>query len=600
MASVQQGEKQLFEKFWKGTFKAVASPRPGSIIVTSITSRKPLPSCEAPSSLLLPDDKRPAELVPAQETNRTNGCVRLKDSKESARYRSHSPSCDEEFTPPPARGKKKKKKSTRKKRRRSPSCSPSPVKKKKKKKSSKKRKRNRLASKKKRHSSSSPKSKRKEERKHKKHTRSRPRKSQRHHHRHYRSGSESTNSLSESCGSRARSQEESRKVKWKRSGHSSKRTRKSNGATEVTEPPLLSHTGQNNSSLSATEVISKSGSSAVLFKKAEGQLGKLARQKLNGERYEYDSGNDTSSPPSTQTSSSRSKGSQEASCPVHDGLGQTFSSEKVSSDSSSDSGNSFTSGFSRTKGTTFEDPHPSPQAHANDQRRWPLQSIRHSEKKKHSPDSTPFPSSPLRSSVQNKSSTSRSSPESSHSHLLHHKSSRSCSSGTSYSSKSCKRSSGSRSSRTRRSPSYSRYSPGRDRERDHRYGSSGKESDRHHDRRRRKQSYSPMRKRRRDSPSHLEARRITSARKRPIPYYRPSPSSSSSPTSTSSYSSWCSNFSLSPSRSRSISSDRTGRSRSWSSSSCNGSRSHSSGARNSRRSCSRSSESAGSCNSMRR
>ncbi|XP_077163887.1 serine/arginine repetitive matrix protein 4 isoform X2 [Paroedura picta] len=569
MASVQQGEKQLFEKFWRGTFKAVATPRPGSAIVASITARKP--SCEAPSSFPLPDDKRPLAPLLAEDSSRTNGCVRLKDSREPARYKSHSPTCDEEFTPPPARGKKKKKKSTRKKRRRSPSCSPSPVKKKKKKKNSKKRKRHRLSSKKRRHSSSSPKSKRKEERKHKKHTRVRPRKSQRHHHHHYRSGSESPNSFSESGGSRprARLQEESHKAKWKRSQHSSKSTRKPSGATEVTDPPLLSHATQNNRFPSATEV----------------------------------------------TSSSRSKGSQEASCQVRDGFGQVFSSEKVSSGSSSDSGNSFTSCFSRTKGPTSEDLHPSPHAQTKDQRRKPLQSVKHSEKRKHSPASIPFSSSPLRSPVQNESSTSRSSPESSHSPLLHHKAgprssqSRSCSSGTrsysrspSYSSKSCKGSSRSRSSRTRRSPSYSRYSPGRYRERDHRYGSSGKESHRHHDRQRRKQSYSPMRKRRRDSPSHLEARRITSARKRPIPYYRPSPSSSSSPSSASSYSSWYSNLSPSPSRSRSVSSNRTGRSRSWSSSSSNGSRSrsHSSGARNSRRSCSRSSKSAGSCDSMRR
>ncbi|KAF6716149.1 Serine/arginine repetitive matrix protein 4, partial [Oryzias melastigma] len=34
------GEKQLFEKFWKGTFKAVATPRPGSVIVASITARR--------------------------------------------------------------------------------------------------------------------------------------------------------------------------------------------------------------------------------------------------------------------------------------------------------------------------------------------------------------------------------------------------------------------------------------------------------------------------------------------------------------------------------------------------------------------------------
>lgn len=34
------GEKQLFEKFWKGTFKAVATPRPESIIVASITASR--------------------------------------------------------------------------------------------------------------------------------------------------------------------------------------------------------------------------------------------------------------------------------------------------------------------------------------------------------------------------------------------------------------------------------------------------------------------------------------------------------------------------------------------------------------------------------
>ncbi|KAL4660599.1 serine/arginine repetitive matrix protein 3-like [Arapaima gigas] len=80
--------------------------------------------------------------------------------------------------------------------------------------------------------------------------------------------------------------------------------------------------------------------------------------------------------------------------------------------------------------------------------------------------------------------------------------------------------------------------------------------------RRRSRSYSPIRKRRRDSPSFMEARRITSARKRPIPYYRPSPSSSSSMSSHStssrshsrsyySYSSYSHSRSQSRSRSRS-------------------------------------------------
>ncbi|XP_039363281.1 serine/arginine repetitive matrix protein 3 isoform X1 [Mauremys reevesii] len=69
--------------------------------------------------------------------------------------------------------------------------------------------------------------------------------------------------------------------------------------------------------------------------------------------------------------------------------------------------------------------------------------------------------------------------------------------------------------------------------------------------RRRSRSYSPIRKRRRDSPSFMEPRRITSARKRPIPYYRPSPSSSSS----------LSSYSYSRSYSRSYDSYSTSRSR---------------------------------------
>ena len=36
----QLEEKQLFEKFWKGTFKAVATPRPESVIVASITASR--------------------------------------------------------------------------------------------------------------------------------------------------------------------------------------------------------------------------------------------------------------------------------------------------------------------------------------------------------------------------------------------------------------------------------------------------------------------------------------------------------------------------------------------------------------------------------
>ncbi|XP_032931405.1 serine/arginine repetitive matrix protein 4 isoform X4 [Catharus ustulatus] len=584
MAGVQQGEKQLFEKFWRGTFKAVATPRPESIIVASITARKPLPSGTLGCLPYPAEDRRPEKLSSCvvREPASTNGCAKARDRRDHAHRRSRSPSCDEE-RPLPARGKKKKKKSGRKKRRRSPSYSPSPVKKKKKK-SSKKRKRNRLSSKKRRHSS-----------------RGRSRKS--HRHRRCHSRSESSDSHSPSCRSRhrARSREEGRKTRRRHSWHHSKITAKRSSSAEVQASQKASQTLPLYSFLSSKEVISQSGSSADLFTKTDSPPGNLASQ--NGEYHEYDSGNDTSSPPSTQTSSSRSKDSQEKRSLVHDGFGHAFSSGKpklANSDNSSDSGNSFTSCFSQTKGTALENL--SPDAQGQDRRACLPSCLGSSEEKKRSFLPSPAHSSPLRPGSRSESctSTGRSSPGSSRSRSSHHKASprysrsRSCSSGRrsssrspSYSSKSCKKSPGSRSSRPRRSPSYSRYSRSRDREREHKYSSSEKESQRQ----RRRRSYSPLRKRRRDSPSHLEARRITSARKRPIPYYRPSPSSSSS---AGSYSSWYSSFSRSPSRSRSYSSYRTSRSRSWSSS-------RSSGPRSSRsRSRSRSYDSGASSDSLRR
>ncbi|KFV07531.1 Serine/arginine repetitive matrix protein 4, partial [Tauraco erythrolophus] len=544
--------------FWRGTFKAVATPRPESIIVASITARKPLPSGTL-SCLPYPAEDRHPEKVSGRvvkEASTTNGCAKGKGRRDHAHRRSRSPLCDGEHAPP-ARGKKKKKKRTRKKRRRSPSYSPSPVKKKKKK-SSKKRKRNRLSSKKRRHSSSSPKSKRKEERKHKKHSRGRARKSHRHRHRHSRS--ESSDSRSPSCRSRhrARSREEGRKTRQRRSRHRSKITAKQSSSAEVQASQKASQTLPFYSFLSPKEVISQSGSSADLFTKADSSPGNLASH--NGEYHEYDSGNDTSSPPSTQTTSSRSKDSQEKRSLVHDGFGHAFSSGKpklANSDNSSDSGNSFTTCSSQTKGTALENL--SPDAQGQDRRGCLSLCLSCSEEKKRNFLPSPAHSSSLRPCSRSESytSTGRSSPgssRSSRSRSSHCKASprysrsRSCSSGKrsssrspSYSSKSCKKSPGSRSSRPRRSPSYSRYSPSRDREREHKYGSGEKEPHRERARRRRRQSYSPLRKRRRDSPSHLEARRITSARKRPIPYYRPSPSSSSA----SSYSSWYRSFSRS-------------------------------------------------------
>ncbi|XP_070807196.1 serine/arginine repetitive matrix protein 4 [Pituophis catenifer annectens] len=357
--------------------------------------------------------------------------------------------------------------------------------------------------------------------------------------------------------------------------------------------------------------ISNSRSATGLFKKTAGQLGNQIKE--NGDAHEYDSGNATSSPPSVQTSTSRSKGSQETKGEAPDGFGQAFSSGKASSVSSPDSGNSLHSYSSQSKGVVLEEPSPSPRDLCKDQNGEPWPSLEPLGKKKANIVSPTFSSSPLQPCLRNVSPSSRSSLESSHSVGRRSSPSPSCCSSKSrlssrspsYSPKSCKRATGGRNSRSRRSPSYSQYKPGR--EQDHSYGSSGKESHRHQGRHRRKQCYSPMRKRRRDSPSHLEARRITSARKRPIPYYRPSPSSSSSsPGSSSVYSSGYSCLGYSPARSRSYSSDRTSCSRSWSSY-AKSSRSRSSGGRSRPRSSSRSSSSSshssasvGSYDSLRR
>eukprot|EP00079_Xenopus_tropicalis_P032338 XP_017946109.1 PREDICTED: serine/arginine repetitive matrix protein 4 [Xenopus tropicalis] len=146
MASVQQGEKQLFEKFWKGTFKAVATPRRESVIVASITARKPLTSNDTSSYIPCPEKENKFE---EQNGSLASYGGKERFGRQHTPQRAHSHSEDLSVSPPP-KAKKKKKKSERKKRKRSRSYSPSPVKKKKKK-SSKKRKRNRSSSKKRRH-----------------------------------------------------------------------------------------------------------------------------------------------------------------------------------------------------------------------------------------------------------------------------------------------------------------------------------------------------------------------------------------------------------------------------------------------------------------
>ncbi|TTH54095.1 Serine/arginine repetitive matrix protein 4 [Bagarius yarrelli] len=56
MSSVLQEEKLLFDRFWRGTFKAVATPRPESVIITSITARRQANSPQrAECHLILPE-----------------------------------------------------------------------------------------------------------------------------------------------------------------------------------------------------------------------------------------------------------------------------------------------------------------------------------------------------------------------------------------------------------------------------------------------------------------------------------------------------------------------------------------------------------------
>ncbi|XP_046698165.1 serine/arginine repetitive matrix protein 4 isoform X2 [Silurus meridionalis] len=459
MASLLQGEKQLFDKFWRGTFKAVATPRPESVIIASIAARRETNRLETSVCVAA----KPSETPPEREKQELKETEKKRHRKHRGRKRHrrrhscHSASLDADFSPRLAtKAKKKKKKSVRKRRReRCHSSSPSPLRKKKmKKKSSKKRKHHRVASMKTRHSSSSSRRKLKENRKQKKRSRSDS------HHRHPSRREESSDWRSSST---ARCEDGS-KSGFRRS---SRRSGERRGFEWCSAVKL------------ATKIPSKC---TVVHSRPElepSHVQDAACAQGKG-RADYDSGHDTSSPPSSKTGVSRAQVTVE---------GQ----EKVKFlDNSSDSGNSLSSYRSLGKADCR----------------------------------------------QRRSNTS-----------VFNDLKRSYSRSSSYS---CDSSS-------RRSGKHSRYTAERLRERRRSWSSCEKPSKRSRTRSRRR-TCSPMRKRRRDSPSHLEARRITSARKRPIPYYRPSPSSSSR---SSSLSSW-SLFSLTRSQSRSPSHSRS-RSRSRSS-----------------------------------
>lgn len=458
-----------------------------------------------------------------------NGHTKRRGRKRHSHRRARSVSLDAELSPRPVpKTKKKKKKSQRKRRRhRSPSCSPSPVRKKKKK-SSKKRKRHRSASRKGRHSGSSPRRKRKEEKKHKKRSRSHS------HRRHRRRKAEIRSS---SCM-------ENRYEDCEESGHSSAvhggdACRSAIKLTNKISSKCCCHFSESTVSPSRHGVEGLNKMMIVqdsISNKGKGQA-------------DYDSGNDTSSPLSSKTGITRSKvtrngkfSCQDLTCPEKLRL--------ADGDNASDSGNSLTSYDSLGKPVLRENTIHSTVfnkfkgeetgRYADLEKTQPLGLV---------PDRNRSPSydryqDRTRSRSRSISSQSRYSGRYSRSRSLS-SGRRSYSRSSSYSLDSRRDSLSSASSC--RSLNYSRGTPDRFRERKRDCSSC---KSRKHSRRR---PCSPMRKRRRDSPSHLEARRITSARKRPIPYHRPSPSVSSR---SSSLLSWRL-FSLGRSRSRSRSRSHT-------------------------------------------
>ncbi|XP_044052897.1 serine/arginine repetitive matrix protein 4 isoform X2 [Siniperca chuatsi] len=545
----QLEEKQLFEKFWKGTFKAVATPRPESVIVASITAHRRVTNSETAACQPLKTDERKAAETRVDTSDR-NGCIKGKGRKHHSHRRARSPSFDEELSPRP-KGKKKKRKSERKrKRKRSPSHSLSPLrkKKKKKKKSSKKSKRHRYTSKKSKHSSSSLKHKRKDERKHKKSSRTHSRRRRR-----YRRHHLQKSVVHQALGDLAAVVEETNGVL----DHTDMKWRPATKSVCKTAPKYRSI-------LSTATILSSKPGSELLHRKGSQHL----LSQTEGP-HDYDSGNDTSSPPSSKTGVSRASVTDNK----RNHCKRLASPEKMKftdRDNVSDSGNSVTSYASLCK-PYVEDGLSATLFSGNGKREQITLGCRVEVVR--SPKTSSCSQKMSKSSrrrLKTRSSSSRSRSRSSGSSRYSGRYSRSLSLSScstysrspSYSADLRRR--GSVASLSSRG-SYSRYSA--DRLRDRKRTTSSRETDvkpahKVSGKRRRRKSYSPMKKRRRDSPSHLEARRITSARKRPIPYFRPSPSSTSRSTSVSS---WSSLFTRSRSRSpvRGISRSRS-RSRSHS------------------------------------
>ncbi|KAM8760308.1 serine/arginine repetitive matrix protein 4 [Acanthopagrus schlegelii] len=547
----QLEEKQLFEKFWKGTFKAVATPRPESVIVASITARRRVTNLETTACPPLKTDER--KVAAATDTRvdaaDRNGCIKGKGRKHHRHRRARSPSFDDDLSPRP-KGKKKKRKSERKrKRKRSPSHSLSPLrkKKKKKKKSSKKSKRHRYTSKKSKRSSSSLKHKRKDERKHKKSSRTHSRRRRR-----YRRSESDSSSCQSSTEDRHHLQ---KSVVHQALGDLAAVVEETNGLLDHADlkwrpatKSVCKTAPKYRSILSTATILSSKPGSELLDGKGSQHL----TSQTDGP-HDYDSGNDTSSPPSSKTGVSRASVTDNK----RNHCKRLALPEKLKftdRDNVSDSGNSVTSYASLCK-PYGEDGLSATLFSGNAKREQitlgcRVEVVRPPKTSRCSQRTSK--SSRRRRKTRSSSSRSRSRSSGSSRYSGRYSRSLSLSSCSSYSRSPSysadPRRRGSVASLSSRG-SYSRYSTDRLRDRKRTPSSRGKDVKHAHKvsgKRRRRKSYSPMKKRRRDSPSHLEARRITSARKRPIPYFRPSPSSSSRSTSVSS---WSSLFTRSRSRS---------------------------------------------------
>ncbi|XP_051981645.1 serine/arginine repetitive matrix protein 4-like [Xyrauchen texanus] len=530
MAGALEGEKQLFEKFWKGTFKAVAMPRPESIIVASITARRAVSKLETAVTLAPKDDKEKVETKDTvAKTHEKNRHIKHRGRKHRSHHRARSVSFDADLSPRPVyKAKKKKKKSERKRRRQSPSH----VRKKKKKKSSKKRKHHRSASRKGRHSVASPRYKRKEDKKHKKRSRSHSHRKHRHRKVEIRS-SPCMEIRYEDC----------EKADFHDGGHSSADHRGDACSSAIKLTNQISSKcccRLSESTVLPSRPWVEGLNKMVIVKDSLSNKGK--------EHADYDSGNDTSSPPSSKTGITRSKvvGNKKVS---YQELTSPMKLRLADGDNASDSGNSLTSYdslgkpllrdntlhssvFNKLKGEEmgrYSDFEKTPLGLGPDRNQRPSYDRYQHRTRSRSRSA----SSQSRYSGRYSRSRSRSSGRRSYSH------------SSSYSLDSRRDSLSSAS--CCHCLSYTRCTTDRFRERKRNCRSC--ESKKHN----RRRPCSPMRKRRRDSPSHLEARRITSARKRPIPYYRPSPSVSSR---SSSLLSWRL-FSLSRSRSRSRNKSRS-------------------------------------------